>query len=472
MTEDKDSAEKTSIAEISSEDRYRLVEKIEEGLRLEYWEAEDLTLSRKVRIIFLKTDSGDQLSREFLLHSRYIGQLRHPGLLPVYDMGVHGNRYFFSYRPPPSVSLADQITTGKLPGLFRRSRGYRLRLLQRVLETVEYLHQNGVFLSNLTMNDIALGQHGEVVLLDLAGLRMAKRQRSGQFLADREWIRQDLRKLACLGLNLVFYTRPVSSNFAGKWHSMARTLPEDLRMILDRAFLEMPEPYPAVHEFGRDLGLHLEGYPMANRKGDLLALLHSFCRRNPVLSTALFLLFVIGLGAAGTIMYNLSQQGRDLKKLEDIQLAIESQNEELERQMREKEALAQRERVASEMLFKKLNLEEQLEKEARKKLGQITLKLNEQQAMVKDTRTQTNSLAKDINELEASIKGRLDEDELAASKHEEQVLKMTRAIEAAERENGPITEALFRSLQSGPEQRQAALGSLLQHIGADEGWLR
>ncbi|MFV1957895.1 MAG: serine/threonine-protein kinase, partial [Planctomycetota bacterium] len=114
-----------------------------------------------------------QLTYRFLQEAWVTGGLEHPGVAPVYEMGrtANGIPYYTMRFVRGQRTLTDAIA--ELQG---RPFGDRTGLLESFLklcDTVSYAHSNDVVHRDLKPDNVALGDYGEVILLDwgLAKLR-------------------------------------------------------------------------------------------------------------------------------------------------------------------------------------------------------------------------------------------------------------------------------------------------------------
>ena len=92
--------------------RYRLDEKIAEGGFAEVWKGYDLELRRAVAVKVPKP--GRLLSTErFMAEARRVAGLKHPGVVPVFDVGRDGDSCFIVSEFVEGGSLADRIAKNR-----------------------------------------------------------------------------------------------------------------------------------------------------------------------------------------------------------------------------------------------------------------------------------------------------------------------------------------------------------------------
>ncbi|MBI4606733.1 MAG: protein kinase, partial [Planctomycetes bacterium] len=125
-----------------------------------------------------------QLLARFLHEARITGQLDHPGVVPVHELGIDAEgRVFFTM---PLVEGRD------LKAIFELAREGKegwtlpraLGALARVCDTVAYAHRKGVIHRDLKPSNIMVGRFGEAYVMDW-GLAKARGREAGRDLPLR-----------------------------------------------------------------------------------------------------------------------------------------------------------------------------------------------------------------------------------------------------------------------------------------------
>jgi serine/threonine-protein kinase len=138
--------------------------------------ARDEQLKRDVALKQLQSKHADDpLKRErFVLEGEVTGALEHPGIVPVYALGVdvHG-RPFYAMRFVRGESLRNATLhwhkSEAADVRYRRDALELRRLLARfisVCQAMEYAHSRGVIHRDLKPANIMLGKHGETYVVD------------------------------------------------------------------------------------------------------------------------------------------------------------------------------------------------------------------------------------------------------------------------------------------------------------------
>jgi serine/threonine-protein kinase len=138
--------------------------------------ARDIELGREVALKqILERHADDQVSRaRFVLEAEITGGLEHPGIVPVYGLGVYPDgRPYYAMRFIRGDSLKDAIAAFRTDQNLSRNIGRRSLALQKLLRrfldvcnAIDYAHSRGVLHRDLKPSNIILGKHGETLVVD------------------------------------------------------------------------------------------------------------------------------------------------------------------------------------------------------------------------------------------------------------------------------------------------------------------
>ena len=146
--------------------RYRIDGEIARGGMGEVLKGRDPDIGRDVAIKVLRDDlSGrPEMVGRFVEEAQIGGQLQHPGIVPVYELGTFADRRpFFSMKLVRGQTFAQLLAARLSPadGLPRS-----LGIFEQVAQTVAYAHARGVIHRDLKPSNVMVGSFGEVQVMD------------------------------------------------------------------------------------------------------------------------------------------------------------------------------------------------------------------------------------------------------------------------------------------------------------------
>ena len=147
---------------------YRLVRKLGQGGMGEVYRALDERLGRDVALKLLPptvADLADSQTR-LLREAQAAGQLNHPGIVTVHDVGSFGNRVYLVMELVEGQRVADLVRT-------RMSPRAALALCAEAAEALAAAHERGILHRDIKPDNIMVMESGRVKVLDfgLAKLR-------------------------------------------------------------------------------------------------------------------------------------------------------------------------------------------------------------------------------------------------------------------------------------------------------------
>jgi serine/threonine-protein kinase len=130
-----------------------------------------------MKVVRQGTGSASETRGRFLREARVQGQLEHPSIVPVYDIGrTPEGEAFFTMKRIGGATL-EQIVTGLREGdpamVAAYGRRKLLSAMSQVCLTVAYAHSRGVVHRDLKPANVMLGDFGEVYVLDWGVARVA-----------------------------------------------------------------------------------------------------------------------------------------------------------------------------------------------------------------------------------------------------------------------------------------------------------
>lgn len=147
--------------------------------------AGDLRLGRKVAVKLHPLGAelaGAELQR-FTHEAQVTGQLAHPFIVPVHDLGVlPDGRPFYAMKRIEGRTLADVLSAlrdGDAQTADTWSTPHFVSVMLRVAQALAFAHDRGVVHRDVKPANIMVGEYGEVLLLDWGVARVLGRARDG-----------------------------------------------------------------------------------------------------------------------------------------------------------------------------------------------------------------------------------------------------------------------------------------------------
>ncbi|MCE9556025.1 MAG: protein kinase [Planctomycetes bacterium] len=138
------------------------------------WLARDTHIGRDVALKELRTEGppSGPVPLRFLREARITGQLEHPGVVPVYELGCDAG----TGQPFYAMRFVKGRTLTEVSRIFQRSRRTGrheplelvnlLTAFVSICNTIAYAHSHGILHRDLKGENIVLGDFGEVIVLD------------------------------------------------------------------------------------------------------------------------------------------------------------------------------------------------------------------------------------------------------------------------------------------------------------------
>ena len=157
-------------------DRYEDLGPLGKGGMGEVRRVFDQLLGRTVAMKLVHSHLTDkELIARFIEEAQLSARLQHPNIIPIHDLGVlPSGRYFFTMKVADGENLRHRIKALHQQSDERswvtEGRPYSLRrllsALRQVCDAIAYAHQRGVIHRDIKPQNIIIGHHGEVQLLD------------------------------------------------------------------------------------------------------------------------------------------------------------------------------------------------------------------------------------------------------------------------------------------------------------------
>ena len=157
-------------AEMLREKKYDIGGVVARGGMGAILDAREAAIERRVAMkVMLDTNDADDIAR-FIAEAKVTGQLEHPNIVPIYELGVDENgQPFYTMKMVHGITLkkvlellaksvADTVKKFPLPAL--------LTVFQKVCDALAFAHSKHVIHRDLKPENIMLGDFGSVLVMD------------------------------------------------------------------------------------------------------------------------------------------------------------------------------------------------------------------------------------------------------------------------------------------------------------------
>ncbi|MDB4929418.1 MAG: Serine/threonine-protein kinase PknB [Myxococcaceae bacterium] len=150
--------------------RYEMLKRLGEGAFGEVELCVDNDIDRRVALKRLKPDMQDpDTIARFTSEIQTVGQLEHPGIVPVHDVGLDERGFFFVMKFVEGDTLEhviDRLRAKDPNFLSRFSVEVRVEMFLQLCRAVQFSHSKGWIHRDIKPANVMVGPFGEVMLMD------------------------------------------------------------------------------------------------------------------------------------------------------------------------------------------------------------------------------------------------------------------------------------------------------------------
>ncbi len=146
--------------------RYQLLGEVARGGMGAILKGRDVDLGRDlaIKVLLEKHRDHPEMVRRFVEEAQIGGQLQHPGIVPVHELGrFPDGRLFIAMKLVKGRTLAALLESRTDPA---EDRPRFLSIFQQVCQTMAYAHARGVIHRDLKPSNVMVGSFGEVQVMD------------------------------------------------------------------------------------------------------------------------------------------------------------------------------------------------------------------------------------------------------------------------------------------------------------------
>jgi serine/threonine-protein kinase len=150
----------------SQSPRYQLLGALAQGGMGTIFQGRDLDLGRDLAVKVIREEHrhDPEMVRRFVEEAQIGGQLQHPGIAPIHELGrLPDGRIFIAMKLVRGRTLAALLEARAGP---EENRSQLLSVFEQVCQAIAYAHSRGVIHRDLKPSNVMVGAFGEVQVMD------------------------------------------------------------------------------------------------------------------------------------------------------------------------------------------------------------------------------------------------------------------------------------------------------------------
>ena len=152
----------------------------------------DRSLRRKVAMKLLISPDNTakrQMVSRLLAEAQTTGQLEHPNIVPIHDVGIHhDNKHYFTMKLVKGITLKEvfQQYAKEGPTSEQYSLARLLAIFQQIANGLGFAHSRGVIHRDLKPANVMIGEFGEVLIMDWGIAKLMQRSADATGVGSRD----------------------------------------------------------------------------------------------------------------------------------------------------------------------------------------------------------------------------------------------------------------------------------------------
>ncbi|MDD4873059.1 MAG: protein kinase [Kiritimatiellae bacterium] len=321
--------------------------------------AKDVNLRRNVamKVMLDPEDATNARILRFIKEAQITGQLEHPGIVPLHELGIYGgNNIFYTMKNIKGKTLSDvlqKLRDGDKQTIAKYPLSHLLTIFQKVCDAIAFAHSKRVIHLDLEPENIMFGDYGEVIVKHwgLAKVLPKKQSKespdeellkamdeaiagSPEFMAPEQAMgksnkldrRTDIYSLGAILYNILTLNPPpaetnpdgsvkMNAQDYSKIHNPGKValkhlpdahIPSSLAAICTKALqADHEKRYQTVKELQKDVEAYQNGYATRAEHAGIRRQIQLFVRRHKTITTlaVLIVLFASMAGIASTTLW-------------------------------------------------------------------------------------------------------------------------------------------------------------------------
>ncbi len=325
---------------------YELLEEIGRGGMGVVYRARQVTLKRIValKMILAGQLASDDDVKRFHTEAEAAANLQHPGIVPIFEIGLHEGQHYFSMGFVDGESLARKVAEGPLPP--REA----AQIIEQVTRAIAYAHEHGVIHRDLKPGNVLIDRDGQPHIADFG---LAKRieddsdlTRTGQIVGTPSYMSPeqasgsldeigptaDVHSLGAILYTLIVGRPPFQSANVRDTLNQVKTqepvsprqlnaaVPRDLETICLKCLeKERHRRYASAEELADDLRRVINNEPIKAKPVSRFEKTWLWCKRTPaaaagLIATVLFFVVIFALFAYSSSRLTSSTYRHEIEK--------------------------------------------------------------------------------------------------------------------------------------------------------------